>query len=99
MRAFTTTNIREIISQACKERGISLNRLALILGVTPAYLHDILSGRKVARPFVKRIANTLGIPDLPQRYEEFLHEKRMGSKGVENNGDESTEERGGGKDV
>ena len=90
MRAYTNSTIREIITRACKERGISLNRLALIVGVTPAYMHDVLSFRKVARPLIRKIANTLGIADLPDIYEHLLHEIKERQKEVENNAEDST---------
>ena len=71
------TTIRRIITEGCKRKGLSLNKLALILGTTSSYLYDILSGRKTSRPLIRKIANFLELPDLIPAYEQFLHERRI----------------------
>jgi len=97
METTTKPPIRDIVKERCKEKGISLNRLAVVLGVARQSLLQVLKGERTSRPLIARISKFLDLPELPDLYEQFLHEKRMGSQSVENNGDESTEERGGGR--
>jgi transcriptional regulator with XRE-family HTH domain len=73
--------IGEIVKGACRKRGVSLNRLALKLGVNPIYLNNVLYGKKSSRPLIRRIAETLHLPDLPQVYEEYLRVRRAYKKG------------------
>ncbi len=70
--------IRDIVKERARERGISLRQLAQLLGVTNAYLHEILRGSGASRPLIRRIAHILDLPDLPERYEQFLHERKSG---------------------
>jgi transcriptional regulator with XRE-family HTH domain len=72
--------IGKIVKKACEERGLSLNRLALSLGVNPIYLNNVLYGKKSSRPLIRRIAQVLHLPDLPQVYEEYLRTKRVENK-------------------
>ena len=75
-------NIREIVKEKSRERGISLAKLAFELGVNQIYLLNVLHGRKISRPLICKIAETLHIPDLPEKYEMFLSQRRVESKGA-----------------
>ena len=72
--------IREIVKEKSRERGISLAKLAFELGVNQIYLLNVLHGRKVSRPLIRRIAQTLHVPDLPSQYEMFLSQRRVENK-------------------
>jgi transcriptional regulator with XRE-family HTH domain len=74
--------IGDIVKEACRKRGLSLNRLALRLGVNPIYLNNVLYGKKSSRPLICKIAEFLHLPDLPQVYEEYLKTKRVENKGA-----------------
>jgi len=91
--------VKEIIQEGIRKKYGSLYEFCRVHRIHYPTLYGVLNGSKVSRPLIFLIAKDLNMPELCFLYEEFLHEKRMGSKGVENNGDESTEERGGGKDV
>jgi predicted transcriptional regulator len=68
--------IRDIVREACMQKGLSLNKLALRLGVSPAYMSNILNGRKTSRPLIRRLSNVLDLPDLPKLYEGYLKAKK-----------------------
>jgi transcriptional regulator with XRE-family HTH domain len=72
--------IGDIVKEACRERGLSLNRLALRLGVNPIYLNNVLYGKKSSRPLICKIAEVLHVPDLPSQYEIYLASRRVESK-------------------
>jgi transcriptional regulator with XRE-family HTH domain len=72
--------IRDIVKEAGRRQGISLSKLANILNVNHVYLFGVLSGRKISRPLICRIAEFLHVPDLPSQYESYLASRR-----VENN--------------
>jgi transcriptional regulator with XRE-family HTH domain len=74
------SNLKDIVKEGCKRKGISLSKLALILGVNHVYLFAALSGKKISRPLIKRIAEVLHVPDLPSQYEMFLSQRRVESK-------------------
>jgi transcriptional regulator with XRE-family HTH domain len=74
--------IGDIVKEACRERGLSLNRLALKLGVNPIYLNNVLYGKKSSRPLICKIAEFLHVPDLPEKYEIYLASRRVESKGT-----------------
>jgi len=74
--------IRDIVKEAGRRQGISLSKLANILNVNHVYLFSVLSSKKISRPLIRRIAETLHLPDLPQVYEEYLKTKRVENKGV-----------------
>jgi transcriptional regulator with XRE-family HTH domain len=76
------TAIGKIVKEFCRKRGLSLNRLALSLGINPIYLSNVVHGKKVSRPLIRRIAETLEIPELPQAYEEYLRTKK-GNKPIQ----------------
>jgi len=80
--------IGHLVKEACRERGLSLNRLALELGVNPIYLNNVIYGKKSSRPLIRRVAETLRLPHLTQVYEEYLKTKR------ENKGVKFTKKRG-----
>jgi transcriptional regulator with XRE-family HTH domain len=73
--------IGDIVKEACRKRGLSLNKLALKLGVNPIYLNNVLYGKKSSRPLIRRIAEVLHLPDLPHIYEEYLRARRVENKG------------------
>jgi transcriptional regulator with XRE-family HTH domain len=73
--------IGEIVKEACRKRGLSLNKLALKLGINPIYLNNVLYGKKSSRPLIRRISQVLHIPDLPSQYELFLSQRRVENKG------------------
>jgi len=64
--------IKELVKERCKERGISLSRLAMEIGVNPTYLLFVLHGRNISRPLVRKVAEYLGYSELPAVYEEYL---------------------------
>jgi len=97
MKATTKPTIRDIVKERAKEKGVSLNRLAIVLGVARQTLMQVLKGERTSRPLIARISKFLDLPDLPDLYEQFLHEKRMAAKGVEGKTDVSTKEKGGGR--
>ncbi|WP_216086081.1 helix-turn-helix domain-containing protein [Hydrogenobacter thermophilus] len=72
--------IGDIVKEACRKRGLSLNRLALKLGVNPIYLNNVLYGKKSSRPLICKIAETLHLPDLPNQYEIYLASRRVENK-------------------
>jgi transcriptional regulator with XRE-family HTH domain len=72
--------IKEIVREKCREVGLSLAKLAFELGTNQVYLLNVIHGRKVSRPLIRRIAQVLHIPDLPQVYEEYLRTKRVENK-------------------
>jgi transcriptional regulator with XRE-family HTH domain len=72
--------IKDIVKEAGKRQGISLSKLANILNVNHVYLFAVLSGRKISRPLVCKIAETLHIPDLPEKYEIYLASRRVENK-------------------
>jgi transcriptional regulator with XRE-family HTH domain len=74
--------IGDIVKEASKRQGLSLNRLALRLGVNPIYLNNVLYGKKSSRPLIQRIAQALHVPDLPSQYELFLSQRCVESKGA-----------------
>ncbi|MFZ8785364.1 hypothetical protein [Thermocrinis sp.] len=76
------TSIRDIVKEAGRRQGISLSRLANILNVNHVYLFSVLSGKKISRPLICKIAETLHVPDLPEKYEIYLAERRVESKGA-----------------
>jgi transcriptional regulator with XRE-family HTH domain len=73
--------IRDIVKEAGRKQGISLSKLAIILGVNHVYLFGVLGGRKISRPLIRRISQVLHIPDLPEKYERFLSQRRVENKG------------------
>jgi transcriptional regulator with XRE-family HTH domain len=64
--------IKELVKERCKERGLSLSRLAMEIGVNPTYLLFVLHGRNISRPLVRKVAGYLGYSELPVIYEEYL---------------------------
>jgi transcriptional regulator with XRE-family HTH domain len=72
--------IRDIVKEAGRRQGISLSKLANILNVNHVYLFGVLSGKKISRPLIRRIARTLHLPDLPEKYEMFLSQRHVESK-------------------
>jgi len=84
--------IRDIVKEAGRRKGISLSKLANILNVNHVYLFSVLSGKKISRPLICKIAETLHLPDLPHIYEEYLRARR-----VENKGNKPTPSKKGGK--
>jgi transcriptional regulator with XRE-family HTH domain len=72
--------IRDIVKEACKRRGISLSRLAIALKINHVYLFEVLSGRKISRPCINKIAEFLHIPDLPSQYELFLSQLKKAER-------------------
>jgi transcriptional regulator with XRE-family HTH domain len=64
--------IKELVKERCKERGLSLSRLAMEIGVNPTYLLFVLHGRNISRPLVQKVAEYLGYSELPAIYEEYL---------------------------
>ena len=64
--------IKELVKERCKERGLSLSRLAMEIGVNPTYLLFVLHGRNISRPLVRKVAEYLGYSELPAVYEEYL---------------------------
>jgi transcriptional regulator with XRE-family HTH domain len=75
------TTITKIVKKSCREKGLSLNKLALSLGLNPVYLNNVLHGRKVSRPLIRKIAEVLHLPDLPTQYETYLASRRVENKG------------------
>ncbi|QID32298.1 helix-turn-helix domain-containing protein [Pampinifervens florentissimum] len=92
------TTIKEIIRQECRNRGISLYKLAKDLGINLSYLSAVLSLTKVSRPTIFKIADYLHRPDLL-----FVYEKELRSRVVESKSEKSTQEstinKGGEEDV
>ena len=43
--------IKELVKERCKERGLSLSRLAMEIGVNPTYLLFVLHGRNISGLF------------------------------------------------
>ncbi|MFZ8861412.1 MAG: helix-turn-helix domain-containing protein [Thermocrinis sp.] len=76
------TTIKEIVKEKCREIGLSLAKLAFKLEVNQVYLLNVLHGRKVSRPLIKRLADTLHLFDLPSQYESYLASRRVENKGV-----------------
>jgi transcriptional regulator with XRE-family HTH domain len=72
--------IGKIVKDACRERRLSLNKLALRLGVNPIYLNNVLYGKKSSRPLIRKIAEFLHLPDLPNQYELYLVSRRVENK-------------------
>jgi len=72
--------IRGIVKSRCKEKGLSLTKLALQLGVSPTYLMLVVHGRNSSRPLIQKIADTLELPVLPALYEQYLKYMRMRRK-------------------
>jgi transcriptional regulator with XRE-family HTH domain len=64
--------IKELVKERCKERGLSLSRLAMEIGLNPTYLLFVLHGRNISRPLVRKVAEYLGYSELPAIYEEYL---------------------------
>jgi hypothetical protein len=83
--------IRDIVKEACRRKGISLNRLALGLSINPVYLSNVIHGRKTSRPLIRKIAEVLGLPSLPQIYEEYLKNPKNPIKEVKSNDDARNE--------
>ena len=74
--------IGSIVKEEAKRRGITLVQLSNLVGVSYAHLRAVLKGVYVSRPVVRKISRILDLPDLPERYEQFLHElKSGGAKG------------------
>ncbi len=80
------STIKEIIRQECRNKGISLYRLAKTLGIDLAYLSAVLSLAKISRPTILKIAEFLHRPDLL-----YIYEKELRSRAVENKPEKSTE--------
>ncbi|MFZ8863360.1 MAG: helix-turn-helix domain-containing protein [Thermocrinis sp.] len=72
--------IKEIVREKCREIGLSLAKLAFKLEVNQIYLLNVLHGRKVSRPLIKRLAETLHLSDLPSQYEMFLSQRCVENK-------------------
>lgn len=72
--------IKEIVREKSRELGLSLAKLAFKLEVNQIYLLNVLHGRKVSRPLIKRLAETLHFPDLPSQYEMFLSQRCVENK-------------------
>jgi transcriptional regulator with XRE-family HTH domain len=72
--------IKDIVKEAGRRQGISLSKLANILNVNHVYLFSVLSGKKISRPLICKMAEFLHVPNLPQVYEEYLRTKRVESK-------------------
>jgi transcriptional regulator with XRE-family HTH domain len=72
--------IKEIVREKCRELGLSLAKLAFELRTNQIYLINVLCGRKVSRPLVRRIAEFLHIPDLQEKYEIYLSQRRLENK-------------------
>lgn len=62
--------VRERILELCRERGISLNKLCSMSGVTQSTVNNIVSGRNhsVTVSTLKKLCDGLGIS-----IEEFFH--------------------------
>ena len=79
--AIIRPSIKEIVIQKAKERGYKgLRELARLLNTDTAYLREVLTGRRTARPTVYRIAKLLQFPELCYLYEEMLEQKRVERK-------------------
>ena len=89
--------IRDIVKDRARERGISLNRLAVALGVARQTLLQVLKGERTSRPLILRISKLLDLPELPDLYEEFLHTRKLARKWVESKAKVSTKEKEGGR--
>jgi len=74
------TSIKGIIQERAREKGWSLRKLARMLGRDYDYLRQVLHGRSTSRPVIKELAQILGLPNLPDLYEEFLTQKRVEKK-------------------
>lgn len=80
-RAIVKPPIKEIVIQKAKEKGYKgLRELARLLNTDTAYLREVLTGRRTARPTVYRIAKLLNFPELCYLYEEMLEQKRVERK-------------------
>lgn len=63
--------VKERILQLCDARGMSINKLCTISGVTQSTVNNLMSGRNrsVTVSTVKKLCDGLGIP-----LEEFFHD-------------------------
>jgi transcriptional regulator with XRE-family HTH domain len=65
LRGMTETEIRKLLREACAATG-SQAAFARVAGVTPAYIGDILAGkRRPAGPVLR----ALGVREKPREYE------------------------------
>ena len=66
----TSTAVRQRILDLCRQRGITVNRLATISGVTQSTVNNIISGRNHSATVstIKKLCDGLGIT-----IEEFFH--------------------------
>lgn len=68
--------VKSIVKEACKEKGISVSKLALSMGISPVYLSNVLNNKKTSKPLVRKLAEVLGVPNLPSLYESYLESKK-----------------------
>jgi ribosome-binding protein aMBF1 (putative translation factor) len=67
---------KKVVKEKLAEKGISINRLAIELGVREVLLREVMSGRKTSRPLVLKMANYLSEPELLYIYEKELQKRK-----------------------
>jgi hypothetical protein len=67
---------KKLLKERLAEKGMSINRLAMELGVSEVNLRKVLAGIITSRPVVFKIANYLSDPNLLYIYEKELQERK-----------------------
>jgi plasmid maintenance system antidote protein VapI len=67
---------REFLKKKLAEKGMSINRLAIEIGVRDMFIREVMYGKKISRPLILKITDYFQDPNILHIYEKELQERK-----------------------